>query len=123
MKYMTLGAASVLTALSISSLALAGDSPPEAPPKARAPGAVPGNLQDPARIKRGKFIFHSTCADSCHGHTPTLFVGRRDLDPEYAFNTIRKGGQGATPMPPWGEIFSEEEIWDLVAYLKFLGKQ
>jgi mono/diheme cytochrome c family protein len=24
-------------------------------------------------------------------------------------------------MPPWGEVFSEEEIWELVSYIKFLG--
>jgi mono/diheme cytochrome c family protein len=30
--------------------------------------------------------------------------------------------QGATPMPPWGEVFSPEEIWEIVAYLKSIGK-
>ncbi len=86
------------------------------------PDAAPSDLADPERIKKGKFLFHSTCADHCHGHVPALFVGRKDLDPEHAFNTISKGGQGATPMPPWGDIFSVDEIWSLVAYLKSLGQ-
>jgi mono/diheme cytochrome c family protein len=31
-------------------------------------------------------------------------------------------GKGATPMPPWGEVFTQDEIWELVAYIKSLGK-
>jgi len=38
------------------------------------------------------------------------------------FNTIRDGGKGATPMPPWGEVFAPEEIWEIVAYLKSIGR-
>jgi hypothetical protein len=30
--------------------------------------------------------------------------------------------QGAV-MPQWDETFSPEEIWELVAYLKFLSRQ
>jgi len=26
-------------------------------------------------------------------------------------------------MPPWGAAFTEEQIWELVAYLQYLGKQ
>ena len=35
---------------------------------------------------------------------------------------FRDGGKGATPMPPWGEVFTQEEIWELVAYIKSIGK-
>ena len=56
-------------------------------------------------------------------HAPPLFVGRQDLLPEYAFQMISDGGGSATPMPPWGDVFTKEEIWELVAYLKFLGTQ
>lgn len=79
------------------------------------------DLDDPERIKAGEMTFQSGCADYCHGREPALFINRDDLDPVYAFKTIYEGGKGATPMPPWGEMLSEEEIWELVAYIKYLG--
>lgn len=104
--------------------ALAGGSPPPDPAAAASPtGAPPIDLTDPARISAGKSRFDSTCAAFCHGHAPPLFVGRQDLLPEYAFRMISDGGGSATPMPPWGDVFTKEEIWELVAYLKFLGTQ
>jgi mono/diheme cytochrome c family protein len=82
---------------------------------------APFDLADPARIASGKNRFNSTCAQYCHGDKPPLFIGRSDLEAEYVFNTIRDGGKGATPMPPWGDIFTAEEVWELVAYVKSLG--
>lgn len=99
--------------------------PEAAPPveiSADTPGAPPFDLTDPARIAAGKARYQSGCADFCHGHQPALFIDRQGLEPEYVYNTIRDGGRGATPMPPWGEVFSPEEIWELVAYLKSLGQ-
>lgn len=87
-----------------------------------AAGGPPFKLDDSARIAAGKARYQSGCADFCHGHEPALFIDRQGLDPEYVYNTIRDGGRGATPMPPWGDVFSPEEIWELVAYLKSLGK-
>lgn len=85
-------------------------------------GAAPFDLADKLRIAAGKGRYQSTCADYCHGHAPALFIDRQGLEAEYVFNTIRDGGRGATPMPPWGEVFTPEEIWELVAYLKSIGK-
>lgn len=96
-------------------------SKPEADTQPEERSSIPIDLGDPKRIEAGKERFHSTCADFCHGHEPALFIGR-PVDPHYAFNTIREGGKGATPMPPWGDVFSQEEIWELVAYLEHLGK-
>jgi mono/diheme cytochrome c family protein len=87
-----------------------------------APSSAPFDLGDPARIKSGRALFQSTCADYCHGHQPALFVDREGLEMQYVFNTIRDGGKGATPMPPWGEVFTHDEIWELVAYIKSIGK-
>lgn len=97
--------------------------PPGQSPAAHydAKGGPPFDLKDPARIDAGKKRFNSTCAQYCHGAEPPLFIGRSDLEAEYVFNTIRDGGKGATPMPPWGDIFSAEEVWELVAYVKSLG--
>ena len=34
------------------------------------------------------------------------------------FARIREGGQGRhTSMPPWGVVFTDEEMWDLVAFI------
>ncbi|WP_421911234.1 c-type cytochrome [Marinobacter sp.] len=79
------------------------------------------DLKDPDRIAAGEMTFQSTCADYCHGREPALFINRDDLDPVQAFKTIYEGGKGATPMPPWGGILTDGEIWELVAYIKYLG--
>lgn len=88
----------------------------------KSAGTPPFDLSDPKRIKTGEGTFNATCAAYCHGQNPTLFVDRTGLNEEHVYNTIRDGGKGATPMPPWGDVFSHEEIWELVAYLKSLGK-
>jgi len=80
------------------------------------------DLKNIKRIKAGKETFGSTCAAYCHGHEPDLFIDREGLDEMFVYNMIREGGKGVTPMPPWGEVFSKEEIWELVAYIKSLGK-
>ncbi|TVT60458.1 MAG: cytochrome c [Azoarcus sp. PHD] len=90
--------------------------------------ALPFDLKDPARIETGRKRFAKTCAGYCHGHEGSGgrapdFKGRTDLSAEVAFKTISEGRQTADVMPPWGEAFSEEQIWELVAYLKFLGRQ
>lgn len=112
------------TAAALSGAVEAGGSPPEAA-SAGAPlkiaGSPPFDLSDPKRIEAGRSTFNSTCAAYCHGQNPTLFVDRTGLAEEHVYNTIRDGGKGATPMPPWGDVFSHEEIWELVAYLKSLG--
>lgn len=86
------------------------------------------DLEDPARIAAGKKRFNKTCAGYCHGaegvggRAPD-FKGRTDLPPEAAFHTIFHGRRGSDIMPPWGEAFSTDQIWELVAYIKFLGTQ
>lgn len=99
--------------------AFAGGSPP--PETDITASGSPFDLADPVRIDAGRKRFDSTCAAFCHGHAPPLFIGRKDLAPEHAFKTITDGGGSATPMPPWGDVFTPEEIWELVAYIKHLG--
>ncbi|PNG27771.1 c-type cytochrome [Methylocella silvestris] len=97
----------------------AGGSPP---PGALAPQTAEDiDFADPARIARGKESFEASCASFCHGQEPPLFIGRKGLEPDYVFATITEGGRGATPMPPWGGVFTPDEIWDLVAYIKYMG--
>lgn len=117
----------VLSALMLGSgITLAGGVPSsegEPDTSALLPWEAPTDvdLADPERIAAGEMTFQSGCADYCHGREPALFINRDDLNPVDAFKTIYEGGKGATPMPPWGEILSIEEIWELVAYIKYLG--
>ena len=98
------------------------------PPVAASAPAPPFDLLDPVRIASGKARFGSTCAAYCHGREgeggkPPPFKGRTDLTPEIAFKTISEGRRGTDVMPPWGKAFSQEEIWELVAYIQALGRQ
>lgn len=119
--------AAVVAFASLPGPARAGGTPPSESGQTRessdkSAGTPPFDLSDPKRIKAGEGTFNATCAAYCHGQNPTLFVERTGLSEEYVYDTIRDGGKGATPMPPWGEVFSHEEIWELVAYLKSIGK-
>jgi len=105
-------------------------------PKRQAPA---GLLKSTAAIAAGHKLFEAHCT-SCHG---TLEEGRmpnishfspeppsflevryQRLDPAYLFWRIEKGktvepylSEGSV-MPAWGAYFSDQQIWDLVAYLK-----
>lgn len=115
---------SAVATLFYTGYVFSGGVPAAEPEPEGSSQTFPIDLDDPDAIEAGKSIFHSTCADYCHGHEPVLFIGRGDeLEPEYVYKTIYEGGKGATPMPPWGEVFSEEEIWELVSYIKYLGTQ
>lgn len=94
--------------------------------QASSPAARPFELTDTARIDAGRRRFNKVCAGYCHGfegvggRAPD-FKGRTDLSADEEFRTITNGRQGADVMPPWGAAFSEEQIWELVAYLQHLG--
>ncbi|MBE0501833.1 MAG: cytochrome c [Desulfuromonadales bacterium] len=98
-----------------------------------------GFATDADRLAEAKQLFFARCVD-CHG---TLAEGRmsradffepaapdftaplyRQIDPAYLFWRIAEGkmvepylSQGSV-MPAWGDHFSDEEIWSLVAYLQ-----
>lgn len=88
----------------------------------------PFGLDEPARIQAGKKRFGSTCAAYCHGaegeggKTPR-FKGKSDFVPAEAYKVITQGRTGTDVMPPWGKAFTPEQIWELVAYLRFLSTQ
>lgn len=51
--------------------------------------------------------------------------GMNDRTDEQLFNAITKGGQGikkSVNMPAWGHIISEENRWNLVAYLRTIAE-
>ena len=98
-----------------------------------------GFLESSENIAAGKTLFMTKCA-SCHG---TPHEGARDradsfqppapdftsshyaqADPAYLYYRIETGknaepyrSQGSV-MPAWGPYLSEEQIWQLVAYLR-----
>jgi mono/diheme cytochrome c family protein len=86
--------------------------------------------------RRGRDLFLSHCA-LCHGESadgrgvrregltsaPRDFTDptwKRRTSPRRIFFVIREGARG-TPMPAWG-ILSDEDIWDLTAYLISAGE-
>ncbi len=93
-----------------------------------ASAQAPFDLNDPNRIEAGKRRFSGTCAAYCHGkdgaggRAPS-FKGNSFFEPEAAFKVITSGRQGQATMPPWGNAYSPDEIWELVAYLQYLSKQ
>jgi len=89
---------------------------------------APFSLDDPARIEAGHTRFNKTCAGYCHGYDGVGgrapdFKGRTDLTADDAFHTIYNGRTAEDVMPPWGGALSDEQIWELVAYLRYLGTQ
>jgi predicted ferric reductase/mono/diheme cytochrome c family protein len=81
----------------------------------------------PQEIAQGKEFFVTNCA-SCHGaagdgsglkgatnFTDQAFMSNKE--PLELFEAIHDGVAG-TSMPPWGQRFSEDEIWALVSFLK-----
>ncbi len=92
-------------------------------------------------VMQGKKIFSRYCAP-CHGsggagdgyNAVNLDPHARDLTDqsevymaklsnEEIFEVISQGGRGVdlSPlMPAWGQVFSEDEIWSLIAYIRTL---
>ncbi len=97
----------------------------------RNPGVPPG-------ASRGERLFRASCAD-CHGvdgrgswRATLFFIRPGDLtDParmgqypdQYLFDLIKHGGSpiGRPGMPAFGEQLSDDEIRELVGYVRSLG--
>jgi len=99
----------------------------------------PGLKEDVAQLRLGHELFMSKCA-SCHGKPSEGRSGRanffrppapdftdlhyRDMDPAYLYWRIEVGktvepyrSQGSV-MPAWGVHFTEQQTWQIVAYLQ-----
>ena len=95
--------------------------------------------KNPAAVSAGRDLFRDKCA-SCHGKpsegrseradffeppAPDFTDARyRQVDPAYLYWRIETGktvepyrSQGSV-MPAWGAHFSEEQVWQTVAYLQ-----
>jgi high-affinity iron transporter len=100
--------------------------------------AVPQGFDSAEARGRGRELFLVHCA-ICHGERADGQGPRRaSLDPAPAnfrdpswqdrttpartFGTVRDGKPG-TPMASWKAVLSEEEAWDVVAYLHSVGAE
>ena len=92
------------------------------------------NLEDPKRIQTGLVHYHEMCT-TCHGapgvniseigqglnpDPPELSDVGRDA-PEETFWVV-KNGIKMTGMPSFGVTHTDDEIWDIVAFLRKMGK-
>lgn len=91
---------------------------------------APADLTSPTRISTGAGLYGELCT-GCHlapgmkktdlsrglyPKPPQLAYGT-DLSPEQEFWII-KHGLKLTGMPSWGRTHSDDEVWDIVAFLK-----
>jgi cytochrome c oxidase cbb3-type subunit 3 len=79
---------------------------------------------DPVALQDGRRLFNWYNCSGCHGghggggmgpslRDPVWIYGRRD---DQIFNSIAQGRSKG--MPAWGTKIPEEQIWELVAYIK-----
>jgi mono/diheme cytochrome c family protein len=93
--------------------------------------SVPAGLDQPQTIRSGGHRFAQNCA-VCHGgpglkptyiaqglnpQPPNLFRANRKPWPEEMFRFIKYGVK-MTAMPGFGKTLSDQEIWELVAFLR-----
>lgn len=103
---------------------------------------IPGLAFGGGDAAKGKEIYAKFCA-SCHGATgkgdgpaaaalnpkPRNFADKKimnALTDDYLFKVIQGGGAavGKSPMmPPWGGTLKEQDIQNVIAYLRTLGKK
>jgi cytochrome c553 len=96
-------------------------------------GITPPDLDDPARVSRGARHYAQFCA-GCHAYpgAPARTVGRTMRPPapvlhrrlahwpdELLFVTVRDGVPNSG-MPAWPAPSREDEVWDMVAFLRRL---
>ncbi len=101
-------------------------------------GPVPGGVQDtsyptnryahdPVALQDGRRLFNWYNCSGCHGghagggmgpslRDPVWIYGNRD---DQIFNTIVQGRSKG--MPAWGSKIPQNQVWELVAYIKSMG--
>jgi mono/diheme cytochrome c family protein len=83
-----------------------------------AQDAPPVDLDDPAVIHMGAELYGQTCR-YCHGKEgqggrgPTL--RGRGFDYRHVWSRITNG---YPPMPAFGQVYSPEQVWEIVAFVQ-----
>jgi mono/diheme cytochrome c family protein len=90
----------------------------EPEPPRDPPPTIPATLlKDTAVITQGEKIWHDQCTH-CHG--ARAYPGKapklqpRTYKPEFVWDRVHNGFRG---MPPWKDVYKEEEVLALVAYV------
>jgi mono/diheme cytochrome c family protein len=132
-------AAPAAAAAPATAQAAAPAAAPAAPAAAAGGGApAPGGKAD---ASKGAPLYATNCA-SCHGpkgdgdgpvgaalnpkpakHSDGSYMN--PLTNEHLFKTIKEGGAavGKSPMmAPWGGVMTDDQIWDVVAFVRSLAK-
>jgi cytochrome c oxidase cbb3-type subunit 3 len=82
-------------------------------------------LRDPDMISAGRQLFQDKQCTYCHGQSGNgaiKLAGRSDLEPAYIFETIGEGRvKGSLRMPSWRGVLTDEQIWEVTAYIISLG--
>ena len=78
-------------------------------------------LTDPESVQLGQEIFTKNCV-YCHGHQGSGGKAKslqgREFKADYLFKTITNGRRrGSMVMPPWKRSLSDEQRWQLVAFI------
>jgi mono/diheme cytochrome c family protein len=108
-------------------------------PPAEYAGKTNPLINDGAAVEAGKQVYTSNCA-SCHGaeamgdgpasnslnpKPKPLAIEMKSLPDDYLFWRVSEGGAFSpfsSVMPAWKTILSEEEIWQVIAFLRTLEK-
>lgn len=114
-------------------LSLVGATAPAADAPARTDGALLPRDSTDAAVFRGGLVYANYCV-TCHGvtadgngraarlHNPRPSNLRAsDKNDAYIALIVRKGGEaiGRSPrMPPWGEELTDEQIGDVVSFVR-----
>ncbi len=95
-----------------------GEAPPTAPHH-----AVPAGFGSAAMVAAGSQLYGAKNCTQCHGigGTGGVRLAGNQLEPEEIFETIAQGRiRGAMRMPMWQGLLTDEEIWQLAAYVHSL---
>jgi mono/diheme cytochrome c family protein len=135
-------AAALAAALSVGAATVSAETGqavrPNAAHGANASGALLPRDSKDAAVFRGGLVYANYCV-TCHGinadgngraarlHTPRpANLRATDKNDAYIGLIVRKGGEslGRSPgMPPWGEELTDEQIGDLVAFVRSVNAQ
>ncbi len=85
---------------------------------------------DPKAIQDGEVLYKRVSCHGCHGGNARGGNGPDLTDDEWQrapsdqmiFNTIKFGRKG-TMMSPFKDDLTDDQIWALVSYLRYLGEQ
>ena len=118
----------------LARVAAADDDKPWVAPEAarQVKNPIPVN---PQSLAAGEQLYHENCAP-CHGETgkgdgdtgkiikkkPANFTDEKLMSEETDGSLFWKMGEGRGPMPSWKDELSDKERWQLVIYIRKLGK-